>query len=333
MNELKAPYVYFGAKHRVAPLIWKYLGDVPNYIEPFCGSLSNLLCRPTEPKIETASDANHFISNFWRAIKENPEEVAKHANFPSNECDLHARNQWLMQDDNFIKYKDLVYNDPEYYNAKIAGWWVWGMSTIVSINSWCGPKRKDNQVNEIIPNLTGSGGGIHANPDLKTDKQRLEWLNNWFSDLSDRLRNVRVCCGDWQRCCNSESSTTSHGITGIFLDPPYSKKDDKGEEVRCADLYANDKDQDVDDLVKRVRAYCLENGKHKKMRIVLAGYEGEGHNELEENGWNVIKWSASGGYANKSQTKENTNRHRERLWVSPHCVQHKYGLFDQQVKV
>ena len=40
---MKAPFVWFGGKRRVAPEVWAALGDVPNYIEPFAGSLAVLL--------------------------------------------------------------------------------------------------------------------------------------------------------------------------------------------------------------------------------------------------------------------------------------------------
>lgn len=43
---LVAPFPYFGGKRRAAPMIWPRLGDTPNYIEPFAGSLAVLLARP-----------------------------------------------------------------------------------------------------------------------------------------------------------------------------------------------------------------------------------------------------------------------------------------------
>jgi hypothetical protein len=163
------------------------------------------------------------------------------------------------------------------------------------------------------------GRGVHGNDSAGTCEQRREWLIDWFGRLRDRLRTVRVCCGDWLRVCDSPSVTTRLGITGIFLDPPYAKTKADGTANRSGDLYANDKAQDVDRLVKDVRAYCLERGSDPMMRIVLAGYEGEGHEVLESHGWDVIAWKASGGYGNRSDTgKENAAR--ERLWISPHCV-------------
>lgn len=39
---LKAPFPYFGTKKTVSEIVWKYLGDVKQYIEPFCGSWDRL---------------------------------------------------------------------------------------------------------------------------------------------------------------------------------------------------------------------------------------------------------------------------------------------------
>ena len=46
---LRAPFPWFGGKSRAADLIWPRFGDVPNYVEPFAGSLAVLLGRPTAP--------------------------------------------------------------------------------------------------------------------------------------------------------------------------------------------------------------------------------------------------------------------------------------------
>ena len=44
----------------------------------------------------------------------------------------------------------------------------------------------------------------------------------WMLALSDRLRRVRVACGDWSRVC-TPSVTHCHGLTGVVLDPPYGE--------------------------------------------------------------------------------------------------------------
>lgn len=79
---LRAPFPWFGGKSRAAHLVWPRFGDVPNYVEPFAGSLAVLLGRPTSPRIETVNDLDCYLSNFWRAVQVNPEEVARYADWP-----------------------------------------------------------------------------------------------------------------------------------------------------------------------------------------------------------------------------------------------------------
>jgi DNA adenine methylase len=80
------------------------------------------------------------------------------------------------------------------------------------------------------------------------------------------------------------------------------------------------------DVSDAVRAWALERGSRETYRIVLAGYEGE-HDELESAGWRVVSWKAHGGYSHLSGNQDNPNRHRERLWFSPHCISRQEALF------
>lgn len=124
IGELRAPFPWFGGKRRIAGLVWDRFGDVDSYNEPFAGSLAVLLGRPTAPRVETVNDLDAYISNFWRALQADPEAVAYHADFPVNETDLHARHKWLVD----VGRRKVLRcrQDPHYFNAKIAGWWVWG---------------------------------------------------------------------------------------------------------------------------------------------------------------------------------------------------------------
>ena len=125
--------------------------------------------------------------------------------------------------------------------------------------------------------------------------------------LSDRLRTVRVCCGDWIRICDSPSTTTRLGITGVFLDPPYSVDSGRGMGVYRSDCGK---------VAHEVRDWCREYGTDPMMRVALCGLEGE-HNELEGLGWFKLAWKAQGGYGNRNE--DNKNDERERIWFSPHC--------------
>ncbi len=121
---LKAPFPWFGGKSRAAHLVWRGFGDVANYVEPFAGSLAVLLGRPSTPRIETVNDRDMYLANFWRAVKWAPELVAEHADWPVNEADLHARHRWLVGQKDF---RERMKREPEFYDVKIAGWWVWGL--------------------------------------------------------------------------------------------------------------------------------------------------------------------------------------------------------------
>lgn len=130
-HELRAPFPWFGGKRRVAELVWSRLGDVPTYNEPFAGSLAVLLGRPHDPRVETVNDLDCYLANFWRALQHAPEEVAYHADGPVNEADLHARHRWLVE-----HRPETVMTDPEYFDARIAGWWVWGQCLWIG-SGWC----------------------------------------------------------------------------------------------------------------------------------------------------------------------------------------------------
>lgn len=205
MSTLRAPFSYFGGKSKVAGEIWKRLGDVPAYVEPFFGSGACLLGRPAEHagSTETVNDLDCYVANFWRALQAAPDEVAHYADWPVNEADLHARHLWLVQQDEF---RERMKTDPEYYDAKCAGWWVWGISCWIG-RGWCDVSKVPDR---RLPNL--SARGVHR----KTAKNVAE-----FRLLAERLRGVRVCCGDWSRVVTpSASCRICDRVVGCFLIRP-----------------------------------------------------------------------------------------------------------------
>jgi segregation and condensation protein B len=50
-----------------------------------------------------------------------------------SEADLHARHQWLVDQTGF---RERMLTDPEFFDAKVAGWWVWGISQWIG-SGWC----------------------------------------------------------------------------------------------------------------------------------------------------------------------------------------------------
>jgi len=373
----------------VAHLVWPRFGNVPNYVEPFAGSMAVMLKRPHEARIETVNDIDCYIANFWRATREEPQAVAGWADAPINEADLHARHRWLHKQLT-PEFQERMHSDPDYYDVKIAGWWVWGLSAWIG-DAWCRttPQRAMPHISNVgsagihgkefkgkglwnaRPQCGGGasnyGQGVHSKgmsrkrpilggfadkgvhspklhqkrPDIKRGGKGVQSegicgrrpalqqggpghgvhakgrgvgahytrpLYEYFDRLAERLRHVRVCCGQWHRILGP-SPTFKIGKTAVFLDPPYG--DAKRDKVY---------NHDSRTLAGDVREYCKENGDNRLLRIALCGYEGE-HNELEELGWDKIAWKASGGYG--ARNPDNKNAARERIWFSPHCVKQK----------
>jgi hypothetical protein len=338
---LPVPFPWFGGKRKVAAEVWSRFGVVANYVEPFLGSGAVLLGRPNVSGTETINDADGFVANFWRAVQHDPETTARHADYPVNENDLHARHAWLVAQRNTLVAS--LEGDPKFFDAKIAGWWVWGIACWIGSGfcSGAGPW----QVNEDrqLVHLSNQGQGVDrklvhlargkgVNRQLvhlargkgvnrklvhlvngKDVNRKLERLLPWFTALQDRLRAVRVCSGDWSRVCGP-SVTFKLGLTAVFLDPPYADTAD-----RTDDLYRVDCNQVAHD----VREWAIEAGRHPDMRIALCGYEGE--HEMPDD-WSVVEWNAGPGYG--SQAKERTeNGRRERIWFSPACLVPQPGLF------
>ena len=316
--KVKAPFPWFGGKSRAAELIWSRFGNVRNYVEPFAGSIAVMLARPHWPfdtdaaiRLETINDKDAYVANFWRALQSDPEGVCAAADAPVNEVDLHARHRWLLGQ---VDHVERLKCDPDYYDARIAGYWAWGLSSWIGGN-FCQPRKLNavphlggrvnrqlphlgdngNGVNRQLPRLGGKGRGVNGGC-----QDRYERLLAYFYELADRLRGVRVCCGDWTRVL-TPSVTTVHGVTAVLLDPPY-------------DVDGTDYGESSKGISSAVREWALLNGDDPRFKIAFCGYEDEGHSFPSS--WECVAWKAGGGYNNLGDGK---NRHRERIWFSPAC--------------
>ena len=327
---LQAPFPWFGGKATVSDLVWPRFGNVPNYVEPFFGSGAMLLGRPNAPKTETINDLDGLVANFWRAIQRDPDGTARWADNPVNEADLHARHAWIVR--RLEAHQARMMADPDYFDTRMAGYWVYGMcswigSGFASGNGpWILSEDEEGIMTLVdsrkLPHLGDAGRGINRQrPHLWKGmgiNRKESSIHAWFECLADRLRNVRVCCGDWKRVMG-DSVTVKHGMTAVFLDPPY------GVEDRAA-LYRAESFT----VAREVTDWCLENGANPLLRIALCGYEGETHHALEDAGWSVVTWKASGGYGSQGEERGRANAERERIWFSPACIGAERGLFDYE---
>lgn len=295
---MKAPFPWFGGKSRASEIIWARFGDVPNYVEPFAGSLAVLLSRTTLPRTETVNDLDCYLANFWRSLKMAPIETAEHATWPVNEADLIARHRWLVAR---VDFRERMKTEAEYFDPKIAGWWVWGVCSWIG-SGWC-VQRGDGDPPEQLPHLRSAGMGINRKlPHLGSAGMG---ILSYFLQLSSRLEKTRVACGDWRRVLG-DSVTWKHGTTAVLLDPPY---DESEHDVTYAAGAGN--------ISADVRAWAIENGDNPLLRIALCGYEGE--HVMPEN-WECVPWKAAGGYGSQADAQGRKNSARERIWFSPACL-------------
>jgi site-specific DNA-adenine methylase len=368
----KPPFPWFGGKSKVSPEVWRRFGPVRNYVEPFMGSLAMLLLRPA-PIVgtETVNDADGFLANFWRSVQHDPGAVARWSDWPVNENDLHARHVWLKNQRSELTHK--LEGDVDYFDPKIAGWWVWGQCCWIG-SGWCDEFRSGpwgvievdgarqlvhlgdagQGVNRQLVHLGDAGQGVNrqrvhlGDAGQGVNRQRVHlgnagqgvaatrdegliasactnrkrpglpkggWgihrqgtdLVPYFAALSDRLRRVRVCSGDWSRVVGP-TPTFKHGMSAVFLDPPYADT-----AKRTSGLYSKDSES----VAHAVRKWAIENGDNPLLRIALCGYEGE-HKMPRK--WECLAWKAKGGYGSQSRKKNNENAARERIWFSPHCL-------------
>lgn len=315
---LLAPYPYFGGKRSVAADVWTRLGTPTQYIEPFCGSAAVLLAAPRTASLEVVNDASGFIANFWRAVKYQPAEVARAADYPVSHIDLGARHVWLMAQRERV---GAALHDPHWPgDAEVAGWWLHGQCCWIG-SGWCewskvqqrgegragggedasSPGRGIAGLGQIphasdagmgvqaagkIPHASDAGRGQDA---LLTSCGRTAWV--WLHKLADRLERVRVVHGDWTRCLNSHYGGKD---TAVFLDPPYRAYERLyGTEAPVADA---------------VEAWARE---HADLRVALCGHRGD----YDLPGWDIVNWSR--GKATYSGTKTTDE---EAVWYSPACL-------------
>lgn len=272
---MRAPFPYYGAKGGIAELVWNLLGDPDVYLEPFVGSAAVLLARPggaRPQRYEVIGDADHFVANFWRALRADPQGVAAAAERPMIEADLAAIGRWLL--DRRDRLAPLEY-DIDAYDVEMAGRWAWCQSTAVGVNDWRRMTSGYKGINRLVGDLSAA-----------------------LAALADRLRQVQVFMGDWERTVRAARWRT--GVFGVFLDPPYRR-------AGRSDLYSVEADVSGE-LHDRIEAWCLTAP--AEYRIVVAGYDGD----FILSGWTVL--SPDLGSPPPGQGRSVTNQQRERLWTN-----------------
>lgn len=339
---MRAPFDYYGNKHYAAEHVWGLLGDVERYIEPFAGSLGVLLGKPHHygPALEIVNDVDALIVNFWRSVVHDPDTVAKWADWPASTAEIVAR-RIALREWSESRMREKMFGDVEFYDARIAGFWVYVVANSINNQVESGPWVRDEQSGRIVKGARGSGVTISRiiveeffAPETLTYesfqcRKMGEQYDGWPADmprdfavaimrrLSSRLRDVRILNDDWQKSVTKKILGVSRcKSVGVFLDPPYDFS------VRNDNLYTVDQDVAVD-----VATWAVDAAKqYKNLRIVFCGFKGStSANIVESAGWKEYNFRVRNGGLNEGV---GMSQQLERLYASPSCLNTQNTLLD-----
>ena len=139
-----------GGKSRWIDTVWQRIGKVGVFAEPCCGTAVMTLNNPEPAPREVICDLNAYICNFYRSLRADPDAVAYWADWPTNHHDLTARHRWLLAQG--PELSERMTADPDDFDPKIAGWWVWGQSSWIG-HGWCDGTNWDQ-----VPDMPAHGG-------------------------------------------------------------------------------------------------------------------------------------------------------------------------------
>ena len=361
---MKLPYPWFGGKSKIAPLVWERMGHVDNCVEPFFGGGAWTIACSLDPlPTRTVNDIDCMVSNFWRAVQSEPDEVARWCDWPVDEARMHAVHLWLISR---AEFRERIKADMEFYDAKIAGLWVWGLCAWIG-SGWCDSACHTNEddYSQQRSHLGDPGRGVNR------PSQKRSHLGNPGRGVN-RPSQKRSQLGNQGMGVNRPSQKRSDDDATLpECAPQFGAKPDlypyfqeiarimRGVRVCCGDWqrvcgptptvkngitavfldppYPDDSDRyetvySYDDLTVAhdVREWALQWGGDKRMRIALCSYSGQHDDEMIAAGWDLYQWKASGGYGSQSSNgRGRDNAKREVIWFSPHCKPSKQPtLFD-----
>lgn len=182
---IKPPFAYYGGKTTLAPKIADLLPKHDHYVEPFAGSLAVLLAK--EPTgWETVNDLDGDLVNFWKVLRDQPEELERVAMLTP-----HSREEYAVS-------KDLAGDDLERARR------VWvrltqGRSNSMKPTGW-----------RFRPSYAGRKSPSQVSP-LNSYAERI-------SEASERLRRVTIENRDALELVRDYGTEPT---VCIYADPPY----------------------------------------------------------------------------------------------------------------
>lgn len=103
-----APFAYYGGKSSLAPTIVSYFPAHKIYVEVFGGSAAVLLYKPRS-EIEVYNDAYSTIVNFFRILRDQPEDLIEYLRLMPTSREEHAFGYEHMDDDKMDAIRRAAY--------------------------------------------------------------------------------------------------------------------------------------------------------------------------------------------------------------------------------
>lgn len=85
---MRTPLTYYGGKQKLAAQIVGLMPSHSVYLEPFAGGAAVLFAKPRAQR-ETLNDLDSTIVRFWRALRDQPEDLAR-----AIELTPYSRDEW-----------------------------------------------------------------------------------------------------------------------------------------------------------------------------------------------------------------------------------------------
>lgn len=183
---LNSPIKWVGGKSRLRKQIIALLPAHTCYVEPFAGA-AWILFGKSPSDVEILNDKEQELVNFFRVVKEKPEEL-----IASFDLELVSRAEFDRLADLNLSILNDVQRAHRFYYIIMAGW------------------GGELHYPRFQTSITDGGHGNRLIGALKTLRQRLQ-------PIHDRLRTVIIENLDWQECVDRYDRQG----TMMYIDPPY----------------------------------------------------------------------------------------------------------------
>ena len=186
LKMLNSPFKWVGGKSRLRKYIIPLLPEHTCYVEPFAGAAWVLFGKMPSP-VEVLNDLDHDLVNFFRVVKERPQELVA-----SFEWELVSRAEFERLAATDVTRLDDIQRAHRFYYLIMAGW------------------GGELHYPRFQTSITDGGHGNRLIGALKTLQQRLQPVHS-------RLKTVIIENLDWQSCLDRYDRAG----TVMYIDPPY----------------------------------------------------------------------------------------------------------------